>query len=302
MNHYNSYRSYLATRFRAPVLKIPVNGGFSCPNRDGTKSGTGCLFCDNRSFSPVAHCSAELPIEQLRVPAAKPRSSGKPLLPYLQPFSNTYAPVDQLQSVYEPLLGFPGVIGLAIGTRPDCFSDDTYRYLADLSRRTYLSIEIGLQSSHDSTLSLCNRGHTFADFTAAIKRLAALEIETVAHVILGLPGEDTAMMFATARRLAALPVNGIKIHQLMIIAGTEFEQWYAGGNLSVYSIEAYAEAVSGFIERLRPDQHIHRIVADATIENGLVAPRWSADKTGSLNLIHRYMDEHSVRQGRLTPP
>jgi radical SAM protein (TIGR01212 family) len=299
MPHYQTYRSYLKQRFGKPVLKVPLNGGFSCPNRDGTKSSTGCLFCDNRSFSPVADRSAELPACQLLSLSAQPRGSGKLLLPYLQPYSNTYGALEELKSVYEPLLNVPGVIGLAVGTRPDCFSEEIHRYLSDLSQRTYLSIELGLQSAHDATLALCNRGHTFADFTAAVSRLSATGIESVAHVMLGLPGETANMMFETAARLADLPVNGVKIHQLMVIAGTGFAEWYQAGKLPVLPLETYAELVSGFIERLRPDQHLHRIVANATVENGLIAPLWSADKMESLQAIHRYMDAHAIRQGSL---
>ena len=298
MIHYHTYRSYLKKRFGKPVVKIPLNGGFSCPNRDGTNSVTGCLFCDNRSFSPVADQTAEPPLQQLKAVAARSGTAGKLLLPYLQPFSNTYGTVDRLKAVYEPLLEVPGVIGLAVGTRPDCFSGEIFDYLADLARRTYLSIELGLQSSHDTTLSQCNRGHTWSDFRAAVERLAADGSEIVAHVMLGLPGETVGMLFETARRLAMLPVHGIKIHQLMIIAGTEFAEWYRTGRCTVLSLERYTELLCGFLEQLRPDQYIHRIVADSTEENGLIAPLWSADKPTALQYLQRYMDEHDVRQGK----
>ena len=299
MTRYTTYRSYLKQRFGKPVLKIPVNGGFSCPNRDGTKSDTGCLFCDNRSFSPVAHLTAGTALQQLQSVLSRPVTRGKLLLPYLQPFSNTYGTADRLASVYEPLLATPGVIGLAIGTRPDCFTDAVYSYLDGLSRRTYLSVELGLQSSRDTTLSLCNRGHTWSDFTAAIERLSGSGIETVAHVMLGLPGETPGMMYTTARKLAELPVRGVKIHQLMIITGTAFDEWHRAGNCPVLSLERYAELLCGFLERLRPDQHIHRLAADATAENGLVAPQWSADKTAAIRFIQQYMEKHDVVQGKL---
>ena len=299
MIRYTSYRSYLRQRFGKPVLKIPVNGGFSCPNRDGTKSDTGCLFCDNRSFSPVAHQTGRTALQQLQSVLSRPASRGKLLLPYLQPFSNTYGTAGQLASVYEPLITTPGVIGLAIGTRPDCFTDAVYTYLTDLSRRIYLSIELGLQSSHDNTLILCNRGHTWNDFTAAVERLSGSGIETVAHVMLGLPGETTYMMYTTARRLADLPVQGVKIHQLMIIADTKFADWYHTGRCPVLSLERYAELLCGFLERLRPDQHIHRLAANATPQNGLIAPQWSADKTTAIQFIQQYMEVHDVVQGKL---
>ena len=299
MIHYLSYRSVLKARFGRPALKVPVNGGFSCPNRDGTKSTEGCFFCDNRSFSPVAMQETERPVDQLRRMLARRGGSGEPgpVLPYLQPFSNTYGSVDELKRMYEPLLEVPGVVGLAVGTRPDCFTEAIYRYLAELAERTYLSIELGLQSSHDATLERCNRGHTFADFEAAVSRLSSDKVETVAHVMLGLPGETTEMMFITARRLAALPCIGVKIHQLMVIEGTQFATWYREGRLEVYTVDEYAEVLCGFLSYLRPDQQIHRIMADSTEENGLIAPAWSSDKTGTLRVIHRYMDTHNTQQG-----
>lgn len=299
MIRYTTYRSYLTARFGKPVLKIPVNGGFSCPNRDGTKSSTGCLFCDNRSFSPVAQQTGEAPLRQLQTVIARPGTRGKLLLPYLQPFSNTYGTVDQLKTVYEPLIAVPGVIGLAIGTRPDCFTDATYQYLAELSQRTYLCIELGLQSSHDTTLSRCNRGHAWSDFTATVEQLSGSGIETVAHVMLGLPGETPDMMYATARQLAELPVRGIKIHQLMIIAETAFADSYRAGDIQALSLERYTELLCGFLERLRPDQYLHRMVADATKENGLIAPLWSADKAAAIRFIQQYMETQDVCQGNL---
>ncbi|MBN1575885.1 MAG: TIGR01212 family radical SAM protein [Chitinispirillaceae bacterium] len=298
MIHYLSYRSVVKSRYGQPVLKVPVNAGFSCPNRDGTKSAEGCRFCDNRSFSPVALRQVESPAaEQLRTALARRRGRNGPVLPYLQPFSNTYGTIEELKKRYEPLLAVPGVIGLAIGTRPDCFTEETYRYLAELARRTCLSIELGLQSAHDATLALCNRGHTFADFIAAVTRLSSDTIETVAHVMLGLPGETGEIMMRTADRLAALPCTGVKIHQLMVIEGTEFATWYREGRLAVLDLDEYAELLCGFLSHLRPDQQIHRIMADSTTANGLIAPLWSADKPGSLRVIHRYMDEHATRQG-----
>ncbi len=297
MRHYTSYRAAVKSRFGRPVVKIAVNGGFSCPNRDGTKSGTGCVFCDNRSFSPVSQIPNSSATEQLRTALARPSVAGRPVIAYLQPFSNTYATVERLRSVYEPILLVPGVVGLAIGTRPDCFSEEIHGYLSELSRRTCLSVELGVQSSHDDTLLRCNRGHSFEDFTRTVVRLSAEGIETVAHVILGLPGENLSMMRETARRLADLPCTGVKIHQLMIIEGTECAAWYREGKLRVFTLTEYAEVVTMFLSHLRPEQHIHRIVADSTRSRGLIAPLWSADKSSSLNAIHRYMDRCSAFQG-----
>jgi uncharacterized protein len=278
-------------------MKIPVNGGFSCPNRDGTKSTTGCFFCDNRSFSPVAHQLGKIPEEQLLDAISGIRRKNVAFLPYLQPFSNTYGSVEYLRSIYEPLLAVEGVIGLAVGTRPDCFPEPVFEYLGGLARTTYLSIELGLQSIHNKTLEACNRGHTFEEFIKVVERLSRMRIESVAHVMLGLPGETSEMMIATAKRLAQIPCSGVKIHQLMIIKGTEFEKKHIKNEVRLFSVEEYAEVLSEFLRYLRPDQHIHRIVANATVENGLIAPMWSADKMGTLQQLQRYMTVHNVWQG-----
>jgi uncharacterized protein len=298
VQHYNSYRQYLKKKFDTAVLKIPLSGGFSCPNRDGTKSNDGCLFCDNRSFSPAA-LREEKPKEQLLAVIEKVKHKYHAFIPYLQPFSNTYGSVERLREVYEPLLDVENVVGIAIGTRPDCFDEGTVEYLADLSKRTFLSVELGLQSAHDITLTSINRGHTAKDFKFIVEKLAAHSIETVAHVMLGFPGESDEMMMDTARFLSGLPVNGVKIHQVMIIRGTAFEQLYNDRKIIPLDLDRYSELLCRFLELLRPDQLIHRIVADATIEHGLIAPLWSAEKSKTLSIINAHMDATNCEQGRL---
>jgi uncharacterized protein len=239
------------------------------------------------------------PVEQLKQSIARLKNRYRVFIAYLQPFSNTYGSLARLQSVYEPLLRVPGVAGLSLGTRPDCLEEDVYGYLGELASRTFLTVELGLQSSHDATLSLINRGHAYGDFVRAATRLAELGIENAAHVIIGLPGETPAMIFETASRLAALPITGVKIHQLMIIKGSAMEKMHDEGKVKALTIAAYAPLLCGFLERLRPDQRVHRIMADSREANGLLAPLWSADKNGSLAFIRKYMDENGVRQGRL---
>ena len=216
---------------------------------------------------------------------------------YLQPFSNTYGDVITLASLYEPLISFPHVVGLAVGTRPDCFTTDIYNYLEDVSSRTYLSVEIGLQSAHDETLALHNRGHTVEDFRHCIGELSKRGIETVAHVMLGLPPETPEMMLETAREIAGLPVTGVKIHQLMIISGTDLHKKFERGEIGCLTLEGYAEILCDFLSLLRPDQFVHRIVADSSEKNGLVAPLWSAEKIKAINHIHAYMNEKQTCQG-----
>lgn len=296
VHHYNSYRQFIRQKFGVPVLKIPLNGGFSCPNRDGSKSTTGCFFCDNRSFSPAFN-RIEPPHIQLQKVINNTSNRFRAFIPYLQPFSNTYGSVEELSLIYESLITLPGVVGLAIGTRPDCFSDELFTYLSDLNRRTYLSIELGLQSAHDSTLLRINRGHTFEDFVKTSNRLADSGIEVVAHVMLGLPGENPDIMIQTARELSKLKIKGVKIHQLMIIKGTIFEELFLRNEINTLDIYNYSELLCDFLDNLRPDQLIHRLMADSKPEHGLIAPVWSAKKTDSLNIIHKIMDQKGSIQG-----
>ncbi len=282
---YSTYRSCLRRRFGAPVLKVSINAGFSCPNRDGTLSSEGCLFCDNRAFSPRAECR-EKPDEQLRHAIARSENRFRFFLPYLQPYTNTYAEVGVLRKIYESLLVDPRVIGLSVGTRPDCLAPRVRDYLESLNERTYLSVELGLQSANNRVLREINRGHTFEDFQEAVTDLAQRKIEIVAHIMIGLPGDTVDSILNTADQLSRLPVSGIKIHQLMIIRGTPLETRFRRGEVEVYTLERYAETVKAFLGRLRKDQVIHRIMADSREEFGLVAPGWSANKPGSLKYIH----------------
>jgi hypothetical protein len=292
----HTYRRYLATRFDTPVLKVPVHAGFSCPNRDGTLSSNGCIFCDNAAFSPVAHTDSS-PVQQLQRVIDAKRHSFTAFLPYLQPYTNTYADVDSLRRVYEPLVAHPLVIGIAIGTRPDCLDTAICDYLATLARRTYVCVELGLQSAHDETLSRINRGHTREDFIHAVERLHSRGIETAAHVILGLPEETGTHTNATAALLARLPVQGVKLHQLMVIRNTALHAQYTRGEVTVCSREAYARMAAAFIARLRPDQHIHRLMADARPAQGLVAPAWSAHKNRSIQFLYDWFERQGITQG-----
>jgi len=294
--HYFSYRDYLTHRFNASVLKIPVNAGFSCPNRDGLISVSGCSFCDNRSFSPVA-LSAKSVLDQLDAAIAKDKNKHGKYIAYFQPFSNTYAPLSRLQEIFEPVIALNSIAGIAIGTRPDCFTDDIYDYLGHLANRTYCSVELGLQSADNDVLTLHKRGHTVEDFITAVEKLHAKNIEVVAHVMVGLAPNAAEDARKTAQLLAELPVDGVKIHQLMIIQGTELETMFANHTIKVLSLEEYANIVCDFLEILRPNQHIHRIMADSKIKKGLVEPLWSADKMKSMGFIHAVMDKREIRQG-----
>jgi radical SAM protein (TIGR01212 family) len=236
-------------------------------------------------------------IEQIEQAIRKVSKKFNAFIVYLQPYSNTYGTVQQLSSIYEAIISFPRVVGLAIGTRPDCFSQEIFDYLQDVSRRTYLNVEVGLQSAHEETLKLNHRGHSMEDFRMCVRELSGRGIPTVGHVMLGLPPETEQMMLATAREIARLPVTGIKIHQLMIIRGTLLHQWYLKRKIECLTLQQYAKILSGFLSNLRSDQLIHRIVADSSIEKGLVAPLWSANKLKTLQFLKSYMDKEGTRQG-----
>lgn len=295
---YKTYRNFIKEKFGEPVLKVTLNGGFSCPNRDGAISVGGCAFCENRAFSR-AHNNVEPVMDQLLQQIDRNSKRFNKFIAYFQPFTNTYGTVDYLKTLYEPVMTTEKVVGLAIGTRPDCLNNEICEYLEDVSKRTYLSVEIGLQSASDKVLKAINRGHTFKQFEDAVYKLAEKNIEVVAHIMLGLPEENHEDLDFTAQKMAELPVSGVKIHQLMIVEDTAVEKLYQKNKLNVLSLEEYAKKTARFIAMLRPDQFLHRIVADSTVENGLIAPLWSEDKIGSVNFIRSYMEKNKVYQGLL---
>ncbi len=297
MQHYSSYRAFIEKKFGEPIRTIPLNGGFTCPNRDGTSGALGCVFCSNASFSPVS-ATRDTVLAQLESGIEQSKKRFRKFIGYFQPYSNTYASVNVLKNLYEPIINHPDVVGLSVGTRPDCFSPDIYDYCADVHARTYLCVELGLQSSHDSTLLRIRRGHTFSQFCETVEHLHTRGIETAAHIILGLPGETEEMMLATAKQLAQLPVQGVKFHQLMVIEGTPLCEEYRTGTFEVLNLLDYAQILSKCIEVMRPDQHIHRLMASASVANGLVAPLWSTSKQDALNALGKHMEANDVFQGK----
>ena len=293
---YRTYRSFLKQKFNKPIFKISLNGNFSCPNRDGVVGTGGCSFCENRAFS-VAHRTTEPILSQLDRQANRNRHRSDRYIAYLQPYTNTYASVSELKKIYEPLIDYKGVVGLAIGTRPDCLNDEILNYLQELSKRTYLSVEIGLQSADDSVLKANNRGHSYAQFEDAILKLSKREIECVVHIMAGLPGDTREKFLKKKKKISRLPISGVKIHQLMIIEDTAVEKLYKANKLVPLTLLEYSDMVGEFIARLHPKQYIHRIMADAKIETGLIAPLWSSDKQNSINFIRKDMQQRQLFQG-----
>ena len=300
---YLDLNTYLRRRFGERVQKITLDAGLTCPNRDGRVGVGGCLYCNVRGSGTGAWGEGLSITRQLEEGAARlgKRYGARQFIAYFQSFTNTYAPLEHLRGLYEEALAFSGVVGLSIGTRPDYLNDAILDLLAGYARKRLVWLELGLQSAHDETLKLINRGHDVACFTQAVQAAAARGLETVAHIILGLPGEGPVQMAATARYLAGLPLQGVKIHLLYVIRGSGLERLY---NIDAYqplSEAAYVQAVVDFIELLPPHLVIHRLTGDPHPEE-LAAPAWCRDKARVLRLIKEEFARWGSRQGSRVAP
>lgn len=295
---YHDFRSYLKDRLGGEVRKVSVDAGFSCPNRDGTVGAGGCAYCVNSAFVP-GNADLRLPLrEQLArgVAAARRRAPAAKFLAYFQPNSNTYAPLETLRKKYEEALAMDGIIGLCIGTRPDCLGPGVPEYLSELARRYFVQLELGLQTANDATLAAINRGHTVADFRAAAARCRGLGFDLCAHVIVGLPGEGGEDFLRTARLVAECGVNGIKIHNLHVVRGSGLESQYRAGRIEVLSLPAYAEAVADMLEVLPWRINIQRLHGTAPAGQ-LLAPDWCRDGNAVRREITLVLHERGSRQG-----
>lgn len=269
------YNTYLQQKFAAKVYKICLDAGFTCPNRDGSKGVGGCIYCNNESFSPGARQRAASIAEQMAAGMASGRlrfKAGK-FIAYFQAFTNTYAPVARLRELYGQALAFADVVGLAVGTRPDAVDGDKIALLAQLAQQYFVSIEYGVQSMCDETLRWINRGHTYADFLAAMDITRGRGIHVCAHVMLGFPGETREQMLQMAGAMSDAGIDAIKIHNLIITRDTSLERIYASHPFPVFAYDEYVELVCDFLERLSPDIVVERLCA-VTPEQYLVAPRW----------------------------
>jgi hypothetical protein len=295
---YYDFRTYLRNVFGTRVAKLPIDAGFTCPNRDGTRGTGGCVFCDGRGSR--LRRAGPLPgvTEQLRAGEAKYRALGfSRFIPYFQSFTNTHGPLARLEALWDEAVAFsPDVVGLAVGTRPDCVPDETLDLLARYRQRGRVHLELGLQSAHPATIARIGRGHTRAEFDDAVRRAAARGLEVVAHVMLGLPGETPAMMRETARALAALPVAGVKIHALLVLDGTALaEEWRRGG-VPLPDLPTYAGWVADFLELLPPAMFVERLTADGQ-RDILLAPDWSRNKLAVLQAVESELARRGSRQG-----
>ncbi len=272
---YHSLNFSLRRRFGQRVQKVSINGGFTCPNADGTVAVGGCTFCDNRSFSPSRRVPRRSVTEQIDdgVRRLQRRYVCDRFIAYFQPATNTYAPVDRLRPLYLEAANHHQVVGLAIGTRPDCVPDDVLELLAEIGRRGYLSVEYGMQTIHDRSLRWMNRGCTHAAFEDAMQRSRGLPFEICAHVMLGLPGETHEDMLATAAVIAKSGVDSVKIHNLYAVENTPLAEQVASGEVTLMQRDAYVQVLVDFLELLPPEMVVERISGEAPPQY-FVGPSW----------------------------
>jgi len=296
---YYDFNTYLRETFGCRVQKITIDAGLTCPNRDGSISYGGCIYCNERGSGTGAIAHTPGVKEQLERGKASlaGRYKARKFLAYFQSFSNTYGPLPRLRALYEEALEVEDIVGLSIGTRPDCVPDDVLDTLQELSNDRSIWIEYGLQSAHDATLDRINRGHTVGAFSDAVSRTRLRRLPICAHVILGLPGENRNDMLNTARFLASHDIQAVKIHLLYVVRGTVLDGWYRAGVFQCLSLEEYTSIVSEFLSLLPPQLIIQRLTSDPHPEE-LAAPAWALQKQQNIQAIHDYMKQHALYQAK----
>ena len=296
---YNQHSTYLKNRFGKKVVRISLNGGFTCPNIDGTKGTGGCIYCSAKGSGDFGGNPCESIARQFnegKTRLADKWGSDLLFIPYFQANTNTYAPLEKLKHLYTEALAQENVVGLAVSTRPDCISEDIADYLAELSQRTYLTVELGLQTIHDNTAKLINRCHTYSDFLHGYEMLEKRGINICVHIINGLPFETKEMMLATARELSRLRPHAVKIHLLHIIRGTALADMFERDEFAEMEMESYIDTVCDQLEMLHPETLIERLTGDGDRET-LVAPLWSRNKKAVLNGIDKELRRRNTVQG-----
>ena len=302
MQRYNEYGSWLTAQLGVKAQKISLNAGFTCPNRDGRVGTGGCTYCNNQTFNPD-YCAPTKSITQ-QLEEGKAFFSRKypemKYLAYFQAYTNTYDSLENLKAKYEEALRVPGVVGLVIGTRPDCMPDSLLDYLDELHRRSFLLVEYGVESIYDKTLLRIHRGHTHAQTVDAIRRTAERGIPVGAHIILGLPGESREEMLAEADVLSRIPLTMLKLHQLQLIKGTQMAAEYAAvpEDFHLFSADEYVDLVIDFLERLRPDFVLERFVSQSPASL-LARPGWGLKNHEFVAKVKRRLQERDTCQGRL---
>ena len=295
--HYYTLDRFYKEKFGCKVFKVSLDAGFTCPNKDGKKGTGGCIFCSKTPYIGDSNKTLFEQFEEVKTMLHKKWKDAKYIV-YLEANSNTYATVEKLKSIYEPLIKLKNVVGLNIGTRCDCLTDEILDYLEELNSRTYLTVELGLQSSFNETLEYLNRHHTKEEFENAVKNLKDRGINVVVHIINGLPGETKKMMIETIKYVNSLHIDGIKIHMLYIEEDTELAKIFKEKEFKLLSKDEYIEIVTQQLQELSKNIVIHRITSDPD-KNKLIAPDWLVKKFVVLNDIDKYMKKYNIHQGDL---
>ena len=298
--YYLSYGEYLKKAFPLKVYKIALDAGFTCPNRDGLVAYGGCIYCENRSFSPNSKGEKRSVTKQIGagIEFYKKHFNAERFIVYFQAYTNTYGPVSLLKELYDEALSFPEVVGLSVGTRPDCLPEEVLDLLALYSEKTHLWVEIGLQSMHNETLLRTNRGHTYEQFTDAIIRTKLRGLRICVHVILGLPGETREMMMQTAEALAGFPIDGLKIHHLYIAENTILAKFHKASPVKTLTMEEYVSLACDFLERIPSHVAIQRLTGELKGDY-LIAPAWGVSKRAVLAAIEKEFARRGTCQGKL---
>ena len=295
---YNRFSDYLRSLYGVKVYKVTLDAGFTCPNRDGTISNEGCIFCDNGgSFSQLYPHDISIKEQlDLGIQLSIDKYKAKKFLAYFQAYSNTYKPVKELKKIYDQALSHKDVIGMNIGTRPDCVDAEKLDLIGDYTKNYYVWLEYGLQSIHEKSLKFINRGHSFATFCHALKETQKRNINVCAHVILGLPNESKKDMLETAKVLGDLGINGVKIHLLCVLNNTRLVKLYYQGKIPMMKEDEYVETACDFLELLPKDITIHRLAGNGLKPN-MLAPAWLSKKFVVLNKIDKHLEKRNSYQG-----
>lgn len=302
---YYDFACFLSQYFEGKVQKISIHAGFTCPNRDGSKGTGGCTYCNNQTFNPE-YCNPHLGIRRQLEDGISFFARKYPAMRYLayfQAYTNTYGELEQLKAMYEEALAVEGVVGLVIGTRPDCMPDTLLDYLEQLSRRTFVMVEYGIESASDKTLLHINRGHDFATAADAIQRTHERGILVGGHLILGLPGEGHAELMRQASTIATLPLDMIKLHQMQLIRGTRMAREYAEHpeDFHLYTVDEYIDLAIDYIERLPETMVVERFISQSP-RSLLIAPDWGMKNYQFVDRLRHCMQERGAWQGRLYNP
>jgi len=298
-NRFYDLNTYFRRRYGERVHKISLDAGLSCPNRDGTLGGQGCIYCNAKGSGTgnlAKGYSITDQLEASKAPVIK-RFKARKFIAYFQSFTNTYAPVETLKQLYEEALAVDDVVGLAIGTRPDCVSTEVLDLLQGYTRDYLIWLEYGLQSAHDTTLKAINRGHDVGAFEKAVTATAGRGIHISAHMILGLPGETRREMLETAAFIAGLPIEGVKLHLLYVVKGTALARLYGQGGYQCLEQQAYVDLVCDVLERLPGHMVIQRLTGDPH-RHELIAPQWALEKNATVAMIRERLEERDTWQGK----